>query len=163
MAGRTTEYYFEVLGVNRQSTKVEIRDAYRQLIKKWHPDKFPNDTEKNLEATEKSKLLNEAYYILKDYEPASFKKPSSYSPPYTTSGSRKGRHDILRTIVKSSNIHSVGYDTIESILQVQFLNGGIYEYYGVPENIFNDLMNAESKGKYANRHIFYSYNYDCVG
>lgn len=149
--------------MNRQSTKVEIRDAYRQLIKKWHPDKFPNDTEKNLVATEKSKLINEAYHILKDYEPLSFKKASNYSPTNTTSGSRKGRHDILRARVKSSNIHSVGYDKKENILQVQFLNGGIYEYYGVPENIFNELMNAESKGKFANRHIFYSYHYESVG
>lgn len=144
MASKTIEYYLTILGVTLQSTKEEIKKAYRNIIKQWHPDKFPNDKQKIIEATEKSKLINEAYHNLRNYSP---------DEPITTLG---------RIRVKSSNIHSVGYDSKQMILQIQFLNGGVYEYYGVPENIFTQLMKAESKGKFAIRHIFNSYRYKRV-
>ena len=144
MASKTIEYYLNILGVTLQSTKEEIKKAYRNIINQSHPDKFPNDKQKNLEATEKSKLINEAYHNLKNYAP---------NEPSITVG---------RVRVKSSNIHSVGYDSANMILQIQFLNGGVYEYYGVPENVFREMMKAESKGKFAIRYIYNSYRYKRV-
>ncbi len=160
MRNKSNDFYFDVLGVNRHSTKDEIKQAYRNLIKKWHPDKFSNKEVAIPEATEKSKLIIEAYNVLKNYEPTKLKSPNVY--PTTEKPKKKKnnvRHDIIKTRVRSSNIHSIGYDSVNKILQVEFLNGGVYEYYDVPEIIFKEFMKAESKGKYANRNIFFSYRY----
>ncbi len=54
--------YYEVLGVNRNSTQEEVKKAFRQLAKKWHPDV---SSDKKL-AEEKFKEINEAFQILGD-------------------------------------------------------------------------------------------------
>jgi molecular chaperone DnaJ len=54
--------YYEVLGVERTSTEVEIKRAYRTLAVKHHPDKNPGDTE----SEEKFKEAAEAYSVLSD-------------------------------------------------------------------------------------------------
>ncbi|MBO7494531.1 MAG: KTSC domain-containing protein [Bacteroidales bacterium] len=58
-----------------------------------------------------------------------------------------------RKYVSSSNIASIGYDSISQILEVEFLNGAIYQYYDVPETLYDGLMSADSHGKYLNEYI----------
>jgi len=54
--------YYDVLGVNRDSSEEEIRKAYRKLAMKFHPDRNPN----NPKAEEQFKEAKEAYEILSD-------------------------------------------------------------------------------------------------
>lgn len=54
--------YYEILGVNRNSTQHEIKDAYRKLAFQYHPDRNRED----LSAVEKMKEINEAYAVLSD-------------------------------------------------------------------------------------------------
>jgi len=56
--------YYEVLGVSRTATEVEIKSAYRKLAMKHHPDRNPGDQA----AEEKFKEAAEAYAILADGE-----------------------------------------------------------------------------------------------
>lgn len=58
-----------------------------------------------------------------------------------------------RKHVASSNIDSIGYDSTNQILEVEFLNGSIYQYYDVPESLYDGLMSADSHGKYLNEYI----------
>lgn len=58
-----------------------------------------------------------------------------------------------RKYVTSSNIASIGYDSFSMILEVEFLNGTIYQYFDIPETIYEDLMAADSHGKYLNEYI----------
>lgn len=58
-----------------------------------------------------------------------------------------------RIPVQSSNLASVGYDSSISMLEIEFNNGGIYQYYGVPQEIYEGLMNAGSKGTYFHQNI----------
>lgn len=58
------------------------------------------------------------------------------------------KKEITKHKVQSSNIDWIGYDEDSEELYVGFLNGSIYVYYDVPENIFNGFMNAGSKGRY---------------
>ena len=53
-----------------------------------------------------------------------------------------------RQSVQSSNLRSVGYDSVTKILEIEFHSGGIYQYSNVPPNVYSDLINAPSKGKY---------------
>jgi len=53
-----------------------------------------------------------------------------------------------RTPVSSSNLASVGYDPENMILEIEFHNGGIYQYFNVPESVYRSLMSADSHGKY---------------
>ena len=61
--------------------------------------------------------------------------------------------------VDSSNIEAIGYDDNSQELHVQFLSGSCYVYYNVPREIFNNLMDAPSKGSYFNREIKGVYQY----
>jgi molecular chaperone DnaJ len=56
--------YYEILGVTRTSTEIEIKRAYRQLAVQYHPDKNPDDPH----AEEKFKEAAEAYSVLSDSE-----------------------------------------------------------------------------------------------
>ena len=58
-----------------------------------------------------------------------------------------------RVPVDSSNVASVGYDIASSTLEIEFTNGAIYQYSGVPEYEYTGLMSASSKGSYLNQHI----------
>ena len=55
--------YYEVLGVNKNSSEDEIKRAFRRLAKKYHPDANPDNKK---EAEEKFKEVNEAYEVLSD-------------------------------------------------------------------------------------------------
>lgn len=58
-----------------------------------------------------------------------------------------------RTLVASSNIRSVGYDSQTKTLEVEFHSGGVYQYANVPEVVHNSLLMSNSKGAYFHDHI----------
>ncbi|MEQ8228166.1 MAG: KTSC domain-containing protein [Rhodospirillales bacterium] len=68
-----------------------------------------------------------------------------------------------RYSVASSNIASIGYDEPSQTLEVEFLNGTIYQYYGIPQNVHDQLMQAGSKGRFLNTYIKNAYGYSRVG
>jgi molecular chaperone DnaJ len=59
----TKQDYYDILGVKKDSSKAEIKKAYRKLALKYHPDKNPDKS-----AEEKFKEISEAYAVLYDDE-----------------------------------------------------------------------------------------------
>ena len=54
---------YKVLGVSENASQEEIRTAYLELVKKYHPDKYTDNPLKEL-AGEKLKEINQAYEML---------------------------------------------------------------------------------------------------
>jgi len=64
-----------------------------------------------------------------------------------------------RIFVMSSDLQSVGYDPDTQTLEIEFKSGGIYQYYGVPETIYRQLITAASHGKFFHAHIKDKYRF----
>lgn len=66
------------------------------------------------------------------------------------------------TPVISSNVAAVGYDEDSSTLQVEFKNGGTYQYFDVPEHVYVSLRDADSVGGYLAANIKGIYRFSKV-
>lgn len=58
-----------------------------------------------------------------------------------------------RVPVESSTLASVGYDATNLMLELEFRSGEVYQYSAVPHRFYRELLDAESKGSFFNRHI----------
>src|SRR5213592_4727154 len=76
--------YYKILGVDKKATEKEIRQAYRKLARKYHPDVNPGDKA----AEEKFKEINEANEVLSD--PEKRKKYDELSTYYQQYGRMPG-------------------------------------------------------------------------
>lgn len=56
-------------------------------------------------------------------------------------------------------ITSVAYDAKKEILEVKFKQGQVYQYFEVPSKVFEELLEAESKGRYMRSHVIDCYPY----
>lgn len=55
--------------------------------------------------------------------------------------------------ITSTTMLAAGYDDDRHLLEIVFHTGKVYQYRDVPQHIFVSLMQAESKGRYFNKHI----------
>ncbi|GAA1576277.1 hypothetical protein GCM10009789_32120 [Kribbella sancticallisti] len=60
---------------------------------------------------------------------------------------------MLRRVVTSASVRSVGYDVASGTLEVEYVSGSVYQYYEVPQPTFAGLMAASSIGNYVNTNI----------
>lgn len=69
----------------------------------------------------------------------------------------------MKTIaVNSTTLRTVGYDAERQLLQIEFQNRSIYQYFGVPASVYEELLEAPSKGAYFNRSIRPKFDYALV-
>ncbi len=64
-----------------------------------------------------------------------------------------------RTPVESRTILDIGYDSASMTLEIGFKSGGVYQYFDVPETMYQELMNAPSKGSFLHQNIKGNYRY----
>ena len=62
-------------------------------------------------------------------------------------------HRLHGLPVLSSLLASVAYDHDRAVLQLEFRSGAVYQYFGVPLQRFQELLQAESHGTYFNHRI----------
>ncbi len=60
---------------------------------------------------------------------------------------------MKRLPVDSSALRSVGYDTKSRTLEIEFINGSVYDYYSVPPETYQELCEADSMGTFVNLYI----------
>ena len=67
-----------------------------------------------------------------------------------------------RIPIASSNIQSIGYDEANNVLEIEFTGGARYQYHNVPSDIYQNLLNAQSTGKYFVESIKNQFSYTNV-
>lgn len=65
--------------------------------------------------------------------------------------------------LSSSVIARVAYDETSNTLNVEFRNGGVYQYYEIPPDVYEELVQAESAGVYFAQNIRDVYRFARVG
>jgi KTSC domain len=68
-----------------------------------------------------------------------------------------------RDPVASSNLISVGYDEAAQTLEIEFANGTIYQYYNIGLGLYEQFMQAPSKGQFLSVYIRNAYPYSRIG
>jgi hypothetical protein len=76
----------KILGLEQSAGLNEIKEAYRDLAKVWHPDRFQNDPRLRQKAEERFKKINEAYQSLQSHSPL----PSPGSSPTQQAEAEQG-------------------------------------------------------------------------
>lgn len=102
--------YYEILKVSKNASQQEIRDSYKKLIKKYHPDLYKGNSEY---AEKITKELNDTYAILsneerkKEYDAiinpptSNIYKPTSYKQNYTNMEYEEPIKPSLEDMMKS--------------------------------------------------------------
>lgn len=84
-------------------------------------------------------------------------KPTSKNQKYYTTDlgkkllaliSTKSNSGIKRIQVASSNIASVGYDKVSQVMEIEFHHGAIYQYFEVPEKVYEELLSSAAIGSF---------------
>ncbi|MFN5294466.1 MAG: KTSC domain-containing protein [Flavobacteriales bacterium] len=137
---RITEYR-KLLNVAQDASLKELKTVYRNLMKECHPDKFPDNAELRMQEEERSKNIIEAYHFLVSIAPETLAEVEA---------------DYQVTLA-SCGIVDFTYE--KQVLTVHFMDGSIYEYYGVPRNIYIKMANSDSYARFVRRHIAGTYVY----
>jgi WD40 repeat protein len=80
--------YYQLFNLKPGTSKQELKQAYKRLVKQWHPDRFVNDPISARIAEEKIKVINVAYEILQATQGSSVGQ-ASYTQTSTTIRTRK--------------------------------------------------------------------------
>ncbi|WP_443944528.1 KTSC domain-containing protein [Pedobacter sp. AW1-32] len=132
--------YRKLLNVEKDAELSALKSVYRTLMKDCHPDKFQQEEEK-LAAEARSKEIIEAYHFLVSIAPET----------------RTQNLEIYTQTITNSNIMDFEYK--QQVLNVQFYDGSTWEYFDVPKALYVKLVNADSPGRFARRHIFSDFTY----
>jgi hypothetical protein len=109
-------------------------------MKEDHPDTIADPVER-LAAEERSKNIIEAYHFLVSIAPETREKVKAEYTATTT----------------TSQISDFYMD--KGVLYISFVDGSKFEYFGVPRNTYVKMVNAESPGRFARRHIYNEFTY----
>ncbi|MBT6646914.1 MAG: KTSC domain-containing protein [Thaumarchaeota archaeon] len=64
--------------------------------------------------------------------------------------------------VNSTNIESVGYNEDKRTLEILFRGSGVYTYFDVSKNVYQELVTSDSVGTYFHQNILNKFKYEKV-
>ncbi|HEA28906.1 MAG TPA: KTSC domain-containing protein [Leeuwenhoekiella sp.] len=137
---RITQYK-KLFGVEKEIDLKELKKSYRNLVKKWHPDKFQDGDEKQEEAEINSRKIIDGYHFLVSIAPETkAANMEEYTETITNSGIVDFQHKGM-------------------LLEINYLDGNTYEYFGVTKKIYIKMVNSDNLNRFAKRSIYPKYLY----
>lgn len=133
--------YKKLFNIDQEIDLKILKTTYRTLVKEWHPDKFDDSDERKAEAEQKSRQIIDGYHFL-----------VSIAPETITANEQE-----YNLTITESNIAEYKHKGL--LLEVTFLDGSTYEYFGVPKSLYIKLINSDKQLRFARRNIFNSYLY----
>jgi curved DNA-binding protein len=130
--------YYQILGVSKEASDDDIKQAYRKLAMLWHPDKNPG---KEKMANEKFKEINEAYAVLGNAEKRKqydeFGTAGQAGDIFGNDGTRSTFEDLFRG-------QGMDNDFMQSIFGQAFGNRGYsFRQYGRPGGASRIIFNVD--------------------
>ena len=133
--------YRKLFGVDEATDLKGLKTAYRNLVKEWHPDKFREGDEKAVAAEQMSRSIIEGYKFLVSIAPE-------------TKLANAAAYEVTTSQAGIADYHHKGM-----LLEITFLDGNTYEFFGVPRNVFLKFHNSDKQVRFAKRNIFNAYLY----
>jgi hypothetical protein len=133
--------YKKLFNVEQDTDLKTLKTTYRNLVKEWHPDKFQEGDEMFTLAEQKSRQIIDAYHFLVSIAPETI----------------AANAEEYNATISESNI--VDFKHKGLLLEVTFLDGSTYEYFGVPKSVYIKMVNSDKQLRFAKRNIFNSYLY----
>jgi len=133
--------YKKLFSVEEETDLKQLKKTYRNLVKEWHPDKFQSGDEKALEAEDMSRQVIDGYHFLVSMAPETI---AANLDEYTKTTSESGISDFQHK---------------GQLLEISFIDGTTYEYFGVSKKIYVKLINSDKQVRFAKRNIYNSFPY----
>ncbi|AFL82054.1 DnaJ-class molecular chaperone with C-terminal Zn finger domain [Aequorivita sublithincola DSM 14238] len=137
---RITEYK-KLFGVEKEIELKALKTSYRNLVKEWHPDKFQDGDALQEEAEVNSRRIIDGYHFLVSIAPETkAANLEEYTETITNSGIADFQHKGM-------------------LLEITYLDGFTYEYFGVTRQIYIKMVNSDKLNRFAKRSIYPNYLY----
>ena len=133
--------YKKLFGVEKVVELKPLKKSYRNLVKEWHPDKFLNGDPLQEEAEINSRKIIDGYHFLVSIAPET---------------KELNLGDYTETII-NSDIEDYKHKGL--LLEITFLDGSTYEYFGVTKQIYIKMINSNKLNRFAKRSIYPNYMY----
>ena len=133
--------YKKLFGIEKEIDLKILKKEYRNLVKEWHPDKFQEGDAKREEAEVNSREIIDGYHFLVSIAPETIADNlEAYTKTITNAGIADYFHKGL-------------------LLEITFLDGTTYEYFGVTKPVYIKMVNSNKLNRFAKRTIYPNYTY----
>ncbi len=133
--------YKKLFGVEKEIELKALKTSYRNLVKEWHPDKFQDGDALRAEAEINSRKIIDGYHFLVSIAPETkAANLEEYTETITNAGIADFQHKGM-------------------VLEINYLDGNTYEYFGVTRQIYIKMVNSDKLNRFAKRTIYPNYIY----
>uniref|UniRef100_A0A0N5CGJ7 J domain-containing protein n=1 Tax=Strongyloides papillosus TaxID=174720 RepID=A0A0N5CGJ7_STREA len=145
--------HYETLGVKKDASRSDIKKAFYELSKKYHPDMNPGNQEK---AVEMFQMIKKAYEVLSnDFSRREYDE--------TIRGPSRGYSDVSSERFTQNRRHYTDLDLdlkdLESFQRAARSRRGHHEKYDMPDEFFAKFGGKKFKSNYVEDEIPFTFNY----
>ncbi|MGB3343546.1 MAG: KTSC domain-containing protein [Aequorivita sp.] len=133
--------YKKLFGVEKEIELKALKTSYRNLVKEWHPDKFQDGDALQEEAEVNSRKIIDGYHFLVSIAPET---------------KAANLEEYNETII---NFGIADFQHKGMVLEINYLDGTTYEYFGVDKKIYQKMVNSDKLNRFAKRAIYPNYIY----